>query len=309
MRSTVAIWAFLLLTSWVSVADSAAADHKDERVKEATDLILTLCLAGGIESIAITKKGDSIEVAGRGNSVEIDRKESSGLVGGISKELTTISAQQASEARSCTQKYLRDLLNLILTDLPPNATTPSDKRSVTRGVTLRTDPEAYWSGKGIWEDNKNYCKSLLDFISASDAPENFVYAESGQRVSATGLSTKPNDIVGNYFMRTDQNALSRYCAAFNNKTYNAVFCSRPVAYERPDVFASVYNQTLKDIRDCLLPAGWQQTTPDQGVCIPSGATLGECVRRFSKGPKNIWLFSHVDAERRYTVGIQTELGP
>src|SRR5262249_35807402 len=49
-----------------------------------------------------------------GGSVQIQRQESSGLVGGISDKITALGAQQASEARLCTQKYLKDLLDIIL---------------------------------------------------------------------------------------------------------------------------------------------------------------------------------------------------
>ena len=154
----------------------------DDRVKQATDLIIKLCIAGGDQTIEVRKKGDSIEVAGKNNSVQIDRIESAGLIGGISKELTALSAQQASEARACTQKYLRDLVDLILKDPPKLKDEPRRVRATPLHLEVLFDPEKLWSGRGIWQDNQNYCKELLEFLSASDEPDNFFY-ENGGKVS------------------------------------------------------------------------------------------------------------------------------
>jgi hypothetical protein len=87
------------------------------------------------------------------------------------------------------------------------------------------------------------------------------------------------------------------------------------------VFASVYNQTLKDLRDCLLTDGWRQDTLDEGPCIPRGAGGGECIRRFIKGHKFVWLYSNLEKDTleplkhflgsahppQYEVGLQTQL--
>jgi tetratricopeptide (TPR) repeat protein len=106
------LWAALIAGSTVAGPQATAQSN---RAKEAADLIIRLCIAGGSD-VEIRSKGNSIELSGKDSSVSIDRRESSGLVGGISKEITNLSAQQASEARACTQRYLKDLLDLILKD-------------------------------------------------------------------------------------------------------------------------------------------------------------------------------------------------
>jgi hypothetical protein len=265
---------------------------------------MQLCIAGGDQLVEITKRDNSIEVAGKNSSLQIDRRESSGLVGGISKEITALSAQQASEARSCTQKYLKDLVDIILKD---DQLQDPGRAKVTSQGSIDTDPDTFWGGRGIWADNQNYCERLLEFLSASLTPENFRYRDSGETVSLSSVSAL-REIEGNYFVRTERGSDARYCSVFYNMTYNALSCGRVVTFGKREVFASVYNQTLKDMRDCLLPAGWQQTSIDQGACIPGGVRRGECVRRFSKGPQNVWLYSNLDDGSKYAVGIQTQLG-
>jgi hypothetical protein len=278
----------------------------DDRIDQATHLIMQLCIAGGDQLVEIGKTRDSIEVNGNNRSLQIDRRESSGLVGGISKEITALSAQQASEARSCTQKYLRDLLDIILKDDQPQV---SGRSHVGSQGSINTEPEKFWGGRGIWEDNQNYCERLLDFLSASSKPENFKYKDNGKMVSLKSV-LKRGDIEGNYFVRTEPGSSAAFCRVYDNKVggYPALTCSRVVTLRRSDVFASVYNQTLKDMRDCLLPRGWKQTSIDQGACIPSGTTAGECVRRFSNDRQNVWLYSNLDDGSKYVVGIQTRLG-
>jgi hypothetical protein len=283
--------------------------NADDRVKQASDLILQLCIAGGVQNIEITKKDNSIEVAGKSNSLQLDRREFSGLVGGISKEITVLSAQQASEARSCTQKYLKDLLELILRDDPSKGIQGTARVTARSTGSISSDPEAFWGGRGIWQDNQNYCQNLLDFLSATYEPGNFRYKDSGTKVSARNISGV-RTIEGNFFMRTEPGSTAGFCVvdAKGLGWYIPLECSREVSVGKPDVFASVYNQTLKDIRDCLVPAGWKQTTVDQGACVPGGSSGSECMRRFSKGPRNVWLYSNLKGSS-YRVGIQTELGP
>ena len=153
----------------------------------------------------------------------------------------------------------------------------------------------------------NYCEGLLKFLSASSGPGNFRYLD-GEKVSPETVSTKFQKIEGNYIIRTGLGSGARFCGVYDNDSYNALSCSRVVSFGRRDIFASVYNQTLKDMRDCLLPAGWKQSSLDQVACIPTGRRSGECVRRFSKGYKDVWLFSNVEEGSRYLIGIQTNLG-
>jgi hypothetical protein len=267
---------------------------------------LQLCIAGGVQNIEITKKDSSIEVAGKSNSVQLDRGEWSGLVGGISKELTALSAQQASEARSCTQKYLKDLLEIIMKDDPSKGIQGTARVTGRSTGSVSSDPEAFWGGRGIWQDNQNYCSNLLEFLSASSNPANFRFKGSDATISVNDILTH-REIEGNYFMRTEPGSTAPFCGVRKTSTY-ILYCVRVVSSGRPDVFASVYNQTLKDMRDCLLPAGWKQTSMDQGACMPSGTGKGECVRRLSKASQSVMLYSSLAEGSSYMVGIQTDLG-
>jgi hypothetical protein len=302
------------LCALLMLAVSPMSAQSDERVTQATELILKLCIASGVQHIEITKNNNSIEISGKGSSLQIDRKESSGLVGGISKEITALSAQQASEARSCTQRYLRDLVDIILKD---DSTQRFDRPSVGTKSPVSADPktfletfwERFWDGKGIWEDNQHYCESLREFLAASYNPGNFSYGDNGEVVSPRNISSTFREIEGNYIIRTEPGSPIKHCGIFYHKSgYNALACSRLVSVRRADVFASVYNQTLKDIRDCLLPAGWKQISFDQGACIPSGISRGECVRGFAKESRVVYLFSNLEEGSRYLIGIQTNLG-
>jgi hypothetical protein len=297
------LYAFLVMVYVPPVAAQTV-----NRVKEAADLILRLCIAGGAQSVEINRKGNSIELSGTNGHLEIDRRESSGLVGGISKEITALSAQQASEARSCTQKYLKELLDIILKDDFEKQTVLLDRAGITNGI-LEVDQDRYWGGRGLWQDNENYCEHLLEFLSASFNPSLFRFANNGQQVSIRVFSG-PRSIQGNYFIRTDLGSNDQFCGVSKGSPYNPIYCSRPVSYGRPDIFSSVFNQTLKDLRSCLVPDGWRQTSLDQGACIPTVGTGGECVRRFSKGARNVWLYSlfSADSGSEYSIGIQTELG-
>jgi hypothetical protein len=306
VKRKVALSALLILVSL-----STRADQRDKAI-QAADLILKLCLAGGFENVEIRKEGSSLEVTGKNLSLQIDRK-AFGLVGGISKEITALSGQQASEARSCTQKYLGELVNILLKDEPGDEVRRPDRAKSSREASVVTDPEAFWSGTGIWQDNQNYCRALLEFLSATGTPSNFTYADNGQRVSLDTIPppSKPRRIEGNYIIRTETGSRARFCEVFHHDVgvgYDAISCSREVANGRPEIFASVYNQTLKDIRDCLLPAGWTQRSSDQGVCLPEGTTRGERVRQFRIWSRSVWLYSNFEEGSKYTVGIQTELG-
>lgn len=161
---------FLAITDF-----SSLSAESNTRVEDAVATILKLCIAGGSESVTITKKVDKIALEGSGSYVEIDRKELSGLVGGISKEITALSAQQASEARSCTQKYLKELVDIILKDTPTPDFRVLNEHSIDSKITWSSDPESFWGGKGVWQNQKNYCAELLRFLSDSEDLENFKY--------------------------------------------------------------------------------------------------------------------------------------
>ena len=68
------------------------------------DLALKICLTEGSErSVTITGQGDSLDVKGSPGTITVKRTEARGLVGGLSPAMTRVLAEQASEARACTQ--------------------------------------------------------------------------------------------------------------------------------------------------------------------------------------------------------------
>jgi uncharacterized membrane protein len=171
---------------WLILTDvlPARADKAD-RAREAADLILKLCIASGAD-IAITKQGNSIEVNGSTGSLSINKREreSTGLVGGISKEITALSAQQASEARTCAQKYLGDLVSLIINDTTTTSPDKHDKRDVTQGPKLKicnlasdidyvavagteSASDANITVSGWYQIDPGQCKSFSQYIDTS----------------------------------------------------------------------------------------------------------------------------------------------
>jgi tetratricopeptide (TPR) repeat protein len=152
----------VLCAFWMFVVSPPLA-AEDDRLAQATKLILKLCIATG--RVEITKKGDSIEVAGKQvTPLQIDRSTYSGLVGGISKEITVLQAQQASEARSCTQRYLQKLLDIIFEDKPPAAVT-----SISANEAVAKADAAY--------DRKDYAEAMRWYYKAVD--QGNVYAQNG----------------------------------------------------------------------------------------------------------------------------------
>jgi hypothetical protein len=107
----------VVLMVLVTLASSHVLADQDDSVKRAADIILRLCIAKS-ESIEIRKEGDSLHLNGKGVSVELHKQEYNGLVGGISKDITALSAQQASEARKCTELFLPELVHFILHEQP-----------------------------------------------------------------------------------------------------------------------------------------------------------------------------------------------
>lgn len=285
----------LLLSTFIAFPYSAFAET--DRVREATDLVLQLCLAKSSE-IEITSRGDAVEVSGDDKSVVIE-KESVGLVGGISKELTNLSSQQASEARACTQKYLKELFDIVLKDA--SAETPKD-------VDFYQNNAQFWGANGFWQDPSNYCKSLMGVIRASIEPRNFEFSDSGDRVSLKALSSKPQKISGNFFVRTEFGSRARFCSVFYNskQKYNALACSRLISRGDAKSFAAVYSKTVSDTRTCLGANGWIETSLDKGVCMPN-RDHGDCIHTFSKNGRFVWLFANFSGER-YEAGIQMDLG-
>jgi hypothetical protein len=72
-----------------------------ERIDRKVRIILSLCLANG----------NSVRTTTGESGVRIDSREVSGIVEGISSQLTDLSSQQASETRACTQRFISRLLD------------------------------------------------------------------------------------------------------------------------------------------------------------------------------------------------------
>jgi hypothetical protein len=103
-------------------APQATFEAKAQTIKE---MLVVLCVAGGSESV-ISAKGDlelrskikdiltgNIGAAAKGET-EFSKKAWEGIIGGISKEMTTIQSQQAIEARKCMVDNGFNLVSKVL---------------------------------------------------------------------------------------------------------------------------------------------------------------------------------------------------
>lgn len=218
-------------------------------------------------------------------------------------------ASRSADARPHEEGYPKHLIGLSVGDESVDTPPQLPEGIIDDDAAVKADPEAFWGGKGIWEDDRNYCRDLLAFVAASRTPDNFRYADDGQQVSLETLSADQRQIEGSYFIRSGPRSVARPCSVFHNARagYDGVACVRIVSYGRPDVFASVYDRTLEDMRECLLPAGWEQASSDQGPCDPGGQGGGQCIRTFAKGSRFLWLFSNI-VGGLYAAGVQTLLG-
>ena len=133
-----------LLGGLLLVAPPSLADPQDQ-IKRAEDAILALCLATGSEQVEVRDQGGSIVVGNEHNSVQINRKDYVGIVGGISKDITALGAQQATEARTCTQRYLNEVVHFILhEDRSEVVDSVNPDREKSRGSEPSSDSEAIY---------------------------------------------------------------------------------------------------------------------------------------------------------------------
>jgi hypothetical protein len=109
----------------LGLATATAQQSIEAKTQTIKDALLTLCLAGGSESV-ITAKGD-MELrskikdvlsgnigASAGAKGEFSKHVWEGIIGGISKEMTALQSQQASEARKCMVDNGFNLINRVL---------------------------------------------------------------------------------------------------------------------------------------------------------------------------------------------------
>ena len=99
-----------LLLASISARSTAA---QTENVKEAINIIVMFCVAGG-EKLEVSSSGGGLTLRAEGEDVRISRSEAKGLVEGIRQEMSNITAGQASEARKCMQPYIDRILDVLL---------------------------------------------------------------------------------------------------------------------------------------------------------------------------------------------------
>lgn len=102
----------LLLARLVFCPSPAGADTEN-KIDQAVSVILDLCLAKGSERVEITNQGNDVIVGSGHVSIQVRTTEYAGIVGGISKQINTIMAEQATETRACTQRYIDQITNFI----------------------------------------------------------------------------------------------------------------------------------------------------------------------------------------------------
>jgi hypothetical protein len=107
-RARLFICAVLLAGPFISSDEPKAAT-----IEELTTLIMNGCMAAGSQSLEVSKSGDAVEVQGPNGSFLLQQR-ATGIIGGLSDKITSLQAQQASEARRCTEKYLGEILDYIL---------------------------------------------------------------------------------------------------------------------------------------------------------------------------------------------------
>jgi hypothetical protein len=99
---------------------------QSKNVQDAIDVIATFCVAGGMTSeVSVTGKDGGVELKREGGAgITISKSEARGLVDGIRREMSNISANQASEARKCMQPYIDRILDSLLGRALPAGTPP-----------------------------------------------------------------------------------------------------------------------------------------------------------------------------------------
>jgi hypothetical protein len=114
MKQTV-LWMLLFIATNVQ-----GTPTQTENVKEAVDVIVLFCVAGGdkyeISGNAKIEGGLALKRPGvtAGAEIDISKSEARGLVEGLRDSMNNVTADQASEARKCMQPYIDRILDIIL---------------------------------------------------------------------------------------------------------------------------------------------------------------------------------------------------
>jgi hypothetical protein len=113
---------------------SVRADYPTN-VKEAIDVIVLFCVAGGKENkVSVDAKvegGLSVKKPGvtGGAGISLSQSQAKGLVEGLRGEMNKITGEQASEARQCMKPYIDRIVNILLESPKPaphsTGTTPA----------------------------------------------------------------------------------------------------------------------------------------------------------------------------------------
>jgi|ERR1700681_129585 hypothetical protein len=117
--------AICLAALTLGVAPAASQQAIEAKVQTIKDALVVLCLAGGSETV-VSAKGDlelrakikdiltgNIGAAAGGES-QFSKKTWEGIIGGISKDMTSIQSQQAIEARKCMVDNGFSLISKVL---------------------------------------------------------------------------------------------------------------------------------------------------------------------------------------------------
>ena len=115
----------LVATLALGVAPAVSQQTVEAKVQTIKDTLVVLCLAGGSET-AVSGKGD-LELRAKikdiltgnigataGGETQFSKKTWEGIIGGISKEMTSIQSQQAIEARKCMVDHGFSLISKVL---------------------------------------------------------------------------------------------------------------------------------------------------------------------------------------------------
>lgn len=111
---------YLFIVVSVIVAFPAFAAEQSKDVKEAIDVIVLFCVAGGekfeVSGDAKVEGGLALKKFGVTGSadISISKSEARGLVEGLRESMNKVSAEQASEARKCMQPYIDRVLDILI---------------------------------------------------------------------------------------------------------------------------------------------------------------------------------------------------
>jgi hypothetical protein len=119
------------------LGQTEAAIAQTKNVQDAVDVIVMFCVAGGEKfEVSGTGKGDGgleLKKEGKPSSADItiSKSEARGLVDGLRREMSNVTANQASEARKCMQPYIERILDTLLGKA--SGTSPSTHGDVAFG--------------------------------------------------------------------------------------------------------------------------------------------------------------------------------